>query len=153
MKLTTRSNTPIPISIGDKDYSLPPLKREDWIAFGAKLDDERAQKATAHLSDPNQKAKQLAYFPIAPLTYNELRQFVQSVAGIHAVVRASLAKVGVDEPTIAAILEGNMDDLQALAFMLAGLIPVGDEQGGPPPDFTSGQKGESAASPAMPPAT
>ena len=144
MKIGTRSSRPIPIEIGGKPYLLPVWKRDDWKNFSAKLEADRIEEATKHLKSDVEKAKARAYFPLAPLTYNDLRQRAGTVDGIHEVVTQSLKAAKVDDDTIKTILHDTpMNDIEALAFMLAGFMEVPDTEVQPPPDFTDGQKPDS----------
>jgi hypothetical protein len=137
MRLGSRTTRSIPIEIGDKTYTLAQWKRDDWKAWGDKLDARRMEEAIRDVSDPQLRARITAYFPQAPFTLPDLLARVDTTWGTDEIVSQALLKAGVPADQIQTVLDNtDHNDLHQLAV---GLIGIGTDA------LAEKQQNESAA--------
>jgi hypothetical protein len=122
------TKAPIPCEIAGKVYQLPRFTRADWRAWGAKIDAENEERATAHLN-PQQRAQMLLLYPVKPITSGELHDRVSTVDGSAHVFRTCCEKAGVPEDDLVReIDEGEADQIavENMALFLAGIVDPGE---------------------------
>lgn len=122
MNFNLANNGPIDIKIDGKPYSVPRFKRKDWLKWGAEIDAERVDQATAGM-DAGSRCKFLMLYPPAPVDEHELSRRIQTTAGKEYLLRICLKRASVPDDEIEKLLEqGEPEGLRILALWLASLI-------------------------------
>lgn len=137
MNFSTAFDSPVVVKIDGEELKLPRFTVNDFVEWGAALDAERLEKATADF-DEDQKFRAIAYGGVNPIDFHQLTYLVQTPAGILHIDRTCMGKAGVSEEKIqrylAAVKPG---DLRFLAMLLTGLVNEPDPAAPKPP----GEKG------------
>jgi hypothetical protein len=106
-------------------YHLNRFDRKDRREWRASLDADREDRATKLLT-PEERARMLLLYPLAPLTHDGLNDYIHTDDGAGRVFKVCALKSGVPKEVVEAMIDdgsGTDDrDLGRLALLLAGII-------------------------------
>jgi hypothetical protein len=126
----TVHQSPIPITIDGKSYSLPRFLLPAFEKMAAKMLESQRKTAASEIAEPEKRAAFLMYYDPVPIDIAAVFQQVTTPTGAANIVRQQMQLAGVPDSDIDAVIEnGDPMQIRALADRLAngvrGTVTVG----------------------------